>query len=459
MTRKVTILGAGLVGSLLSIILRKRGYEVTLFEKRGDIRKLTISAGKSINLATSTRGWKALEIAGLKHEIMEIAIPMYGRQLHFLNGDNAFQPYSKNKEAIYSVSRGELNRKLLTLAEQEGVNIYFNHPCTHVDVLNNTITLQLPDGVVKTVETDLLFGADGAFSALRDSYSHLNRVNSDTLYLDYGYKELTIMPNSNNDWVVEKNALHIWPRGNFMLIALPNTDRTFTCTLFLPFEGEISFESLRTEKAVDEFFETYFTDAKKLIPDLQKDFFRNPTSSLATKHISMWHYMDKSALIGDAAHAIVPFYGQGMNAGFEDCSILHTLLNKYDSDWGKILSEYEMLRKENGDAVGKLALHNFIEMRDKVKDPIFLERKQVEKELGKRYPVQFVSVYEMVSFTNIPYKTALACIAAQDKLIDRIIIEGDFFDNIKHNTFEMALDKWITEYHDAVQQLDFGNEA
>jgi kynurenine 3-monooxygenase len=459
MSRQVTILGAGLVGSLLSIILKKRGYEVSLYERRPDMRKASMSAGKSINLATSHRGWKALELAGLKTQMEPLAIPMYGRFLHQLDGQTAFQPYSRNNEAIYSVSRGELNKKLMTLAEEEGVKIYFEHRCTNVDVPNNTVYMELPDKTQKTVQADLLFGADGAFSALRDSYTRIPRVNSDQNYLEYGYKELSIQPGSNGEWLMEKNALHIWPRGNYMLIALPNTDGTFTCTLFMPFEGEVSFEKLKTEKDVTEFFEKQFADAKELMPALLTDFFTNPTSALITTHISQWHYGDKSALIGDAAHAIVPFYGQGMNAGFEDCSVLLSLMDKHGDNWQTILAEYESARKPNGNAVAQLALLNFTEMRDKVADAKFLERKKIEKELGKRYPDQFVSVYEMVSFSHIPYNTALQCIKAQDELLGQIMAEGDFFVNIEESSFGDRLGKWMSGYHRAVQQLDFGNEA
>lgn len=420
------------------------------------MRSASISAGKSINLATSHRGWKALELAGLKTEMEELAIPMYGRFLHQPDGNTAFQPYSRNNEAIFSVSRGELNKKLMTLAEQHGVKILFEHRCTHVDVPANTVYFELADKQQKTVQADLLFGADGAFSALRDSYAHLTRVNCDQNYLEYGYKELCILPGKNGEWLMEKNALHIWPRGNYMLIALPNTDGTFTCTLFLPFDGEVSFEKLKTEQDVTRFFDEQFADAKALMPGLLHDFFTNPTSALVTTHISEWNYKDKSALIGDAAHAIVPFYGQGMNAGFEDCTILSGLMDKYGDDWGAILEAYAAKRKPNGDAVASLALMNFIEMRDKVADPKFLERKKIEKELGKRFPGEFTSVYEMVSFSHIPYNTAIQCIHAQDQLLGRIMKEGDFFTNVEKSTFCDALAAWVTDYHKAVQQLDFG---
>jgi len=460
MTRQVTILGAGLVGSLLAIILSKRGYIVTIYERRPDMRKASISAGKSINLAMSARGWKALELAGLKEEMEPIAIPMFGRHLHQPDGHIAFQPYSRNHEAIYSVSRGDLNKKLMTLAEKEGATIHFEYRCISADVVRNALHFEIANKTQKVIVADLLFGADGAFSALREGYTHMNRVNCDQHYLEYGYKELAILPGKNGKWMLEKNALHIWPRGKYMMIALPNTDGTFTCTLFMPFEGdEMSFEKLKTEQDVSDLFDTQFADAKPLMPELLDDFFTNPTSALITTHISPWHHKDKNALIGDAAHAIVPFYGQGMNAGFEDCTVLSGLLDKYGEDWGAILKEYEERRKPNGDAVSQLALINFVEMRDKVADPMFLERKKIEKELGKRYPEQFIPVYEMVSFSHTPYNTALQCIQAQDRLLQQIMGNGDFFTNMEDAGFVEILTRWVTEYHIAVQQLDFGNEA
>jgi kynurenine 3-monooxygenase len=456
MARSVTILGAGLVGSLLAIILKKRGFDVTIYERRPDMRKASIGAGRSINLAMSVRGWNALELAGLREEMEKIAIPMHGRYLHQADGSSAFQQYGKNNEAIYSVSRGELNKKLMTLAEEQGATIHFEHRCNKVDVAENILHLETPDGQQKTVQADLLFGADGAFSALRSSYASRDRVNAAHFYLEHGYKELSIPPDANGNLQLEKHALHIWPRKNFMMIALPNTDGTFTCTLFFPFEGNPSFDKLKTEEDVMAFFKEQFPDAVPMMPTLLEDFFSNPTSSLITTHIAPWHYEAKSALIGDAAHAIVPFYGQGMNAGFEDCTILARLMDKYGDDWTTILNEYDNSRKPNGDAVAQLALNNFIEMRDKVADPQFLERKKIEKELGKLYPDKFISVYEMVSFSHTPYKTALSCIHAQDELLGKIMNEGDFTKNIEQDTFTNKLDSWMNKYHSAVQQLDFG---
>lgn len=456
MTRHITILGAGLVGSLLAIILKKKGHEVTIYERRPDMRSANLSAGKSINLAMSERGWRALDLAGLRKDIEEIAIPMYGRYLHQADGSSAFQQYGTNNEAIYSVSRGELNKKLMTLAEEQGVKIHFEHRCTKVDVADNRLHIDKLDGSSTVVEAELLFGADGAFSALRNSYSYMDRVDARHFYLKHGYKELAIPP-VDGKVQLEENGLHIWPRKNFMMIALPNTDGNFTCTLFLPFEGEVSFEQLQTEDDVKAFFKEHFPDAVPKMPTLVEDFFTNPTSSLITTHIEPWHYKDKSALIGDAAHAIVPFYGQGMNAGFEDCTILSGLIDEYKDDWATILKKYDDTRKPNGDSVAELALKNFIEMRDKVADPKFLERKKIEKELVKRYPKEFISVYEMVSFSHTPYKTAISCIEAQDELLGTIMDKGDFFENIAQQSFSQQLDNWMAAYHKSVQQLDFGN--
>lgn len=448
--RTITILGAGLVGSVLSVLLRKRGYDVTVYERRPDMRKETISAGRSINLAMSNRGWKALELAGLRDSIESIAIPMKGRQLHQADGSSAFQAYGKNDEAIYSVSRGELNKRLMDLAEECGVNIIFNKRCSHVDVANNIITLTDQNDNIENISCDLLFAADGAFSSLRTAYSLMDRVDFSQMYIEHGYKELSIPPGENGSWLIEKNALHIWPRKNYMLIALPNIDGSFTCTLFFPFEGKPSFDSLKTDEDVLAFFQKEFPDAVTLMPTLLEDYRENPSSSLITVRISPWHYKNKSCLIGDAAHGIVPFYGQGMNAGFEDCSVLMELLDQHNEDWDSILPAYDKARKPNGDAVADLALLNFIEMRDKVADPHFLERKKIEKDLGLRFAGRFNSVYEMVSFSHTPYSYALKCMEAQDVLLKNIMAKGDYFTLINDAGFVQELEDMIAEYEKAI---------
>jgi kynurenine 3-monooxygenase len=455
MAREISILGAGLVGSLLAVILRKKGHQVKIYERRPDMRKASGYAGRSINLAVSVRAWKALEMAGIKEEIEPIAIPMYGRSLHMPDGSSAYQQYGKNNEAIYSVSRGELNRKLMDLAEKNGVEILFDHRCTGVNLATNELSFEVL-GSAKKENADLLFGADGAFSALRMSYGFSDRVNTSQNYLEHGYKELTIPASAAGGFLIEKEALHIWPRHNYMLIALPNMDGSFTCTLFFPFEGAPSFQSLQTREDISHFLQSSFPDAYALSPAMVDDFINNPTASLITTRVFPWHFGDKNALIGDAAHAIVPFYGQGMNSGFEDCTVLLDLIEQYGEDWSRILQEYETKRKPNGDAVGELALLNFIEMRDKVADPTFLERKKIEKELGKLFPKEFISVYEMVSFSHTPYDTVMKCIAAQDELLGKVMSAGHFEELIASDAFKNQLSTWIKNYHTSVQQLDFG---
>lgn len=456
MSRSVTILGAGLVGSLLAVILSKKGYKVTVYERRPDMRKASVAAGRSINLAVSVRGWNALELAAIKDAIEPIAIPMFGRSLHMPDGSSAYQQYGKNNEAIYSVSRGELNKKLMTVAEEAGVTIYFDHRCSHVNVLTNELTFQHEDQEVK-VQADLLFGADGAFSALRSGYVTADRVDASQFYLAHGYKELTIPAAENGGFRIGREALHIWPRHNYMLIALPNIDGSFTCTLFFPFEGEeASFAALKGDAEVQAFFEQNFPDAVPLMPTLLEDFRNNPTSSLITTRIFPWHMADRSALIGDAAHAIVPFYGQGMNAGFEDCTVLLGLMEEHGEDWNTILAEYESRRKCNGDAVGELAIMNFVEMRDKVADPVFLERKRLEKELGKMFPEQFISIYEMVSFSHTPYDTVMKCIKAQDALLERVMNVPSLNTIFDTASFREQLKDWVAAYYHSVKDLDFG---
>lgn len=455
-TTQINILGAGLVGSLLATLLQQRGYQVSVFERRPDMRKEKISAGKSINLAMSFRGWAGLEKAGLSEDIRNIAIPMYGRQLHQPDGSLTFQAYGKNREAIYSVSRGELNKNLMQLAEQAGVEFFFNQRVTQVDLdTNHFETEHTENGTVqKHSGHQILIGADGAFSALRNAYQRKDRFNYSQSYIEHGYKELVIPPHADGSFRMEKEALHIWPRKNFMLIALPNTDGSFTCTLFLPFEGEHSFANLNTPDQLSSFFKAHFPDTLELIPDLLEDFFTNPTSSLVTVKCHPWIHGDKSFLIGDAAHAIVPFYGQGMNAGFEDCRIFAELLDEQETvDWPHTLQKYQALRKLNGDAVSELALLNFTEMRDKVADPEFLRRKSIEKELGKLYPLQFNSVYEMVSFSHTSYHEALRSQQVQDILLAKILKAGDFTENLKHNEFKNTLDSWMAEYATQIQHL------
>jgi len=429
MSKKITIVGAGLVGSLLSIYLAKRGYTVKVFERRPDMRKATITAGKSINLALSDRGWKGLEGVGIAEEIRKIAIPMYGRAIHNKDNSTAYQPYGKDNQAIYSVSRAEINMRLMDLAEQQpNVEFFFNERCTNIDRNKSTTYFENAESKKTTaIQSDLLFGADGAFAATR-----LNmQLSSDLFeynqhYIEAGYKELIIPAGEDGKFLIEKNALHIWPRGSFMMIALPNMDGNFTCTLFLPFEGEKSFANLKTHEQIKTFFETEFADAISLMPTFIDDFINNPTSSLVTVKCFPWTFDNKIALIGDAAHAIVPFYGQGMNCGFEDCVVLNDLMEKYGEDWNKVFPEYQTLRKPDADAIADLAIMNFVEMRDKTADPKFLLQKKIEARFSYKFPDKWIPLYSMVTYnTDIRYSKAFAEGQKQEAIMKKVMAMPD----------------------------------
>jgi kynurenine 3-monooxygenase len=429
MSKQVTIVGAGLVGSLLSIYLAKRGYKINIYERRPDMRKVTMSAGRSINLALSDRGWKGLEGVGIAEEIKKIAIPMYGRFIHHKDGSTAYQPYGKDQQAIYSVSRAEINMRLMDLAEQQaGVKIHFDKRC--INVMRHTNEVFFEDNnthQTEKVKSDLVFGSDGAFAASRLSMQlSSDRFEYNQHYIECGYKELNIPEGKDKSFRMEKNALHIWPRGSFMMIALPNLEGNFTCTLFLPFEGEKSFSKLNTKEEVKKFFEEEFPDAVPLMPTYLEDFFHNPTSSLVTVKCFPWTFDNKIALIGDAAHAIVPFYGQGMNCGFEDCVVLNQLIEKHNEDWNKIMPEYQELRKPDGDAIADLAVGNFIEMRDKTGDPKFLLQKKIEAKFSEKHPDKWIPLYSMVTYSpHIRYSYALKEGRHQQSIMDKIMAMPD----------------------------------
>lgn len=433
--RKITILGAGLVGSLLSIFLSRRGYEVTLFERRPDMRKADATGGRSINLALSQRGLKALDAVGLKEKVEEACIPMAGRMIHDLEGKLNFQPYGKEGQFINSVSRIRLNELLATEAEAHGATIHFERSCTRVDL--NTTTAYFDNG--SSVSADFLFGADGAFSALRNAMQVTDRFNCQQQYITAGYKELTIPPAADGSFAIDSGVLHIWPRGQFMLIALPNQDKSFTCTLFLPFEGPVSFERLQTEAEVTAFFKEQFADAVPLLPNLKTEFFENPTSSLVTIRCNPW-VKNNTALIGDAAHAIVPFYGQGMNCGFEDCHVLDRLMDKHGSINAGLLAEYQQLRIPDGHAIAELALYNFIEMRDKVADEKFILQKKIEKRLNEAYP-EWMPLYSMVTFSDYRYSEAMARGNKQQAIMDKVLARP----GIEEDWEQLDLSKIIRE--------------
>lgn len=422
MTKSVTIVGGGLVGSLLATLLAKRGHRVHLVERRSDMRLSTMSAGRSINLAMSDRGLRALSLAGLDDEIRAIAIPMHGRMMHDQQGNQTYQAYGVEGQFINSVSRGELNKTLLTAAERSGVEITFNARCTDIDVTTASAEFVLANGIELRCEGDVLFGADGAYSAVRSRLQTSDRFNYSQSYIDHSYKELHIPPDMTGGFRLEKNVLHIWPRKSFMMIGLPNIDGSFTCTLFLAHKGSPSFQELSTRQEVEAFFLEQFPDAVPLMPSFLDDFAHNPEASLVTVRCYPWVFSDRVALIGDAAHAIVPFYGQGMNCGFEDCRILMECLDVYGDDWAGALQEYERLRKPAGDGIADLALENFIEMRDKVADPRFLWRKKIEAWIHAEYPSKLIPLYTMVTFSSdIPYNEALRVGREQDALMEHIM--------------------------------------
>lgn len=419
---QITIIGGGLSGSLLAIFMAKRGYKVDVYERRPDPRRSNVYQGKSINLALSNRGLRALEKVGMDTVVLEQAIPMGGRMVHSKTGELSFQPYGKEGQAINSVSRGGLNIQLLKLASDfENISLHFDHKCTDVDPEKGIAEFETPSGARKLVTCGRIIGTDGAFAATRLHMQLSQRFDYSQDFEDYGYKELHIPSLPDGGFALDKNCLHIWPRGNFMMIALPNPDGSFTCTLFYPHQGPHSFESIDTEDKMLAFFRENFADAMPFLTHLSDDFFGNPTGSLVTVRCYPWVYKDKMALLGDAAHAIVPFYGQGMNCAFEDCVILDECMDKYPDNWKAIFENYQLLRKPNADAIAHLALQNFVEMRDKVGQPEFQHRKQVEHALTEYYGDVFKSQYELVTFSNVPYSTALKQGETNDRILDELI--------------------------------------
>ncbi len=420
--KKIAIVGSGLVGSLLAIYLQKRNYQITVFDRRPDIRKIQFS-GRSINLAMSVRGWNALEAIGIKKEVEELGTPMYHRYIHVNDKEDYTQKYGKAGEAIYSISRGVLNRKMIDLAEAAGVVFKFEEKVWDVNLPEAKLyTGETEKGEWKEHQFDLIFGCDGAFSRIRHKMQRRSRFNYSQDFLNTGYKELSIPAKENGTHAIDKNALHIWPRGKFMLIALPNLDGSFTCTLFMPHEGENSFESLKTEKDVQVFWKKHFPDTLSIMPTLLKDYMNNPTSALVTMKCYPWTYWNKVALVGDSAHAVVPFYGQGMNAGFEDVFELDQIIEKLgDDDWKAIFETYQEQRKPNADAIAELSYRNFMEMSQKTADPNFILRKKIEKKFSEHYPELWEPLYSRVTFSNRPYSEAMSYGEAQAQIMDQVM--------------------------------------
>jgi kynurenine 3-monooxygenase len=428
---KFVLIGSGLAGGLLAAYLGRRGHDVDLYERRADPREGNIVGGRSINLAISTRGIHALEQLGMADEALRHAIPMRGRMIHDESGALHFSPYDVDpKNCINSIGRGALNTAVIKAARRyPNVRVYFNHKCTDVDLESATAHLETSpvaagmspansENQIISAHGNAVIGVDGAFSAVRQSMQmQINRFEYDESYLAHGYKELTIPPAPDGSWRMEKNALHIWPRKSFMMIALPNPDSSFTCTLFWEFEGPRSFATTKTDDGVRRFFEEEFPDAVPLMPTLLEDFRQNPTGSLVTIRCSPWYYKDKVALVGDAAHAVVPFYGQGMNAAFEDCVVLDECFEKFPDNRERAFGEYFSRRKVNADALADLAIGNFIEMRDKTASKTFRAKKKLDHFLEAALPGIYLPLYTMVTFTRIPYAQAARRAKRQDRML------------------------------------------
>ncbi len=412
---KLTLVGAGPVGSLLAAFLARRGYDVDVLERRPDMRKKDIGGGRSINLAVSVRGIHALNQLGIDQEVLKQAVAMKGRMMHSVGGELTFQPYGMDdSQCIYSISRAGLNKTLMSFAEETGrVRFHFEKRVSGVKLAERLLEVVDESGPAPSsghpteFPYDVLIGTDGSASAIRQSMSAQPGFQLDQSRLDYGYKELVIPPSAQGGFSMEKNALHIWPRGAFMLIALPNWDGSYTCTLFLPFEGPVSFASLDSREKVGAFFSEQFSDALPLIENLTESFFSNPTGQMVTVRCSPWNYESSAMLLGDAAHAIVPFFGQGMNCGFEDCTILDQALADFTGNWAILFAEFGGSRKPDSDAIADMAIENFTEMRDKVGDQRFLLEKAVEKVLQTRFGGEYRSRYSLVTFSRVPYRLAL----------------------------------------------------
>jgi kynurenine 3-monooxygenase len=415
--KKIAVVGSGLVGSLLAIYLKKAGHTVHVFDRSPDIRKVEFS-GRSINLVMSTRGWKTLQDIGLDAAVNAIGIPVDKRAIHHVDASINYQYYGKEGEAIFSLSRGVLNRKMIDLAEEAGVD----QKIWDVTLADATLHIgETERGAWEELKFDMVFGSDGAFSRVRHRMQRQSMFNYSQEFLPLGYKELHIPANADGSHKIDKNSLHIWPRGNFMLMALANLDGSFTCTLFMPHQGENSFESLQDVVALEAFFATHFPDTADVIPDLVEDFFKNPTSVLVTMKCFPWTHLDKVALIGDACHAIVPFYGHGMNAGFEDITVLNQMMQKYGDDWTQIFTAYQESRKPNADAIAELSYRNFMEMSTQTADDRFLLQKRIEKWFSDKHPDKWMPLYSRVTFSLQPYSEALAFGNQQNEIMDQVM--------------------------------------
>ncbi len=449
--KKICIIGAGLCGSLLATRLAQRGLNVDVYEKRPDLRRVEIDAGRSINLALSDRGFKALRMIGAEEEVRKHVIPMYGRMIHPLEGENSLYRYSgRERDFINSVSRPGLNAFLLNKADDyEDVDLYFNTACTQVNLDTGEVELRKRGEGRVTKKYDIVIGTDGAGSVVRQAFSRASnriRFNFSQKFLDTGYKELTIPPGTHASFLIEKNALHIWPRDGFMKIALPNLDGSFTVTLFAPFDGENSFSSLDSDEKVRSFFDRQFPDTKDIMPDLIRDWHENPSSSLGTIKCWPWQYEGRFLIMGDAAHAIVPFYGQGMNCALEDCYVFDQMIEEFGDDWNSILKAYDDRRKPSADAIADLAEDNFYEMRDATADPVFNRKRRIELRLEQEDP-SYYSKYSLVTFKeDLPYEKAMKQGRAQNEVLMELARNVENPDALSTEVVKQKLREALPEY-------------
>lgn len=434
MVKDISIVGSGLVGVVLAISLKKKGYTVTVYDKSEDIRNIDFR-GRSINLALSDRGWRILKELGIEDEVRELGIPMSERAIHTEEGDIKYQPYSIKGNSIWAISRGGLNKELISIAEKEGVLFKFDTPIWDVNLKKGILyTAEKESDQWNEIKTDLIFGADGAYSRVRAKMQKQSRFEYQQSYLHLGYKELRIEAMPNGEHQLSKNAFHIWPRKDFMFIALANVDGSFTCTLFMPYDGDVSFETINSDAEINQFFTTYFKDVDALIPNYLEQFKENPVNSLVTMKCYPWVSEDKVALIGDAAHAVVPFYGQGLNAGLEDVYVLNQIISQGENDsWLGILKKYQEERKPNGDAIAELSYRNFKEMSEDTADDMFLLRKKIEGKFAEAYPDLWLPLYDRVTFSTESYVSALAEGDRQTHIMDQVML----MDNIE--------DKWDSD--------------
>lgn len=440
----ITIVGAGLVGSLWAVLLRQQGHEVTLFERRPDLRKADLDGGRSINLVITSRGLLGLEKAGLLERVRKLAVPVYGRMIHTKTSELVYQAYGQANECNWSISRGELNRFLITAAEEAGVKIHFEHELEDLDPSGKKLIFKSPKGE-KTFSYEILFGADGAGSRVRKQLAKKFSFNERTDWLEADYKELTLPVRKDGSPALKTDALHIWPRGAHMMMALANLDGSFTATVYLPKvrtpDRDWAFDRLRSAKDAEELFQSEFPDAVAMMPSFVKEMTEHPQGALGTVHSSKWVFADSIAIMGDAAHAIVPFFGQGMNSGFEDCTVLLDLVQQFPGQWPKILQEFESRQKPNADAISEMALENWVEMRDKVGDAKFLLRKKIESVLEQKHPGLYKSRYGLITYTLTSYSMAQKAGLRQGEMIDELIEGISSIDEVSWEKAEKLLQK------------------